>query len=781
MRFKHQTLFLLMTITMVIHGCGNFLNENKRDDQVIELSDEKFRCLQAWPGLIRDFSAGQAHENQIRPAFQCFQKALAYFRENTRGSMPEAYTGKDFRDFFGRYFLKQTHIPPELANGFLTFKQALFGGTNQFVTKSELLRAEAFLKPLEDHVVLIAPHVRILIGKASGAEVGEEEVDRAIEQLRSSAQGLLKQVELVRSDYSLTEFQTFLGQLGQFSVSQENSKSDDTFEQISKWLPTVLAAQKVFFGERAFLRGLSEWSNAVETVIELYSFGLRYRYFMKDGLFDSPARMKSTLKAGDQLLKLLENSYQMRTFGRIPFYQIDTFIDRILEMKMIDQPLSAATVKGLYRKIVIGMLDPIRRGDSRGADALEQIHLVSLRRELNVFRLNQIFFDEIGTGDVSHQVLRAGLKSFDVKAAARRLTTDPLEQEALRESWGKVLGLLNQDHPVHFDENGRFRIEVSSPSWRWSWSSRARFNVMHLLTRAFMLGYGNHRNPNRAVVLESGLIQWYADFKEFGMDVQAFDPRAVNSGARSFREANYFTPHGDGNKQVTFEEMFEYIGLLFSAGLESSNLVRIHLDRVNHQRPSCLAEQKDIFGAALTTEICFKKELRRFFGLGFSNLPGAVHYVQGLTSEEWDDFFDALMASSKSESSPSGMLDTSDLRTAVTVLHYVEVLFITYDRNADGLLSSDEVNSAAPRFVSFLSEVSGVENTEVLAEAFSDLVFTGKKPDGWSLTARTGKKFFNWAFGGQNEEMATRLNILKVFGNLRSDLESGGTPAPGGR
>ncbi|MBX3040625.1 MAG: hypothetical protein KF789_07965 [Bdellovibrionaceae bacterium] len=781
MRFNRNLLLIGLASVVGFSGCSRFLNEDRRKDQVIELSDEKFRCLEDWPAVIRDFTEGNAAERQIRPAFRCLSNALTYFQENTKGSMPEAYTEKDLRDFFGRYFLKQTNIPPALAQGFLRLKQVLFGGSDQFVTKSELIRVVGFLQPLEDQAVLLAPYVRVYTTQEMTA-VDAQRIDVAIHQLRSSLQNLMHQVELVRSDYNFDEAQDFLSLLADFVRGA--SAPVDTFDLISEWLPVIQSVKQVFFGDRASLRGTREWTEALNTVIDLYDLGLRYHYIMSAGLFDTPERMTTALKSGDKLLSLLENSHQMRSTGRLPFRYLDEVIDQVLVRKLINQPLSANTIKGLYRKVVIGMMDPVRRGDTRGADAIEQVHLVSIRREFNIFRLNQVFFDSLGERPVGHRTLQVEARRFDAKAAIRKLVKDPIEEEALLAAWTKFRSLVTKDRPAVFDTGGRVQVQGDVSTLTWVWKARARFNVMHLLTRGFMLGYGDSGDPSTAHCNEQSLIRWYADFTDFGAELKAFDPRAENSGARSFREASFFTFSGDGNDRVNMDEMFEFISLLFSAGLENANTLREHMDdpttdaySLGYSGVVCKTDRPDVFGLPMLNEVCFKNELRRTFGKAFVNLPGLVTYVKGLNDAQWDEFYLHLMAAAKSSYSLADLVDTSDLRTAVMILHYMEVLFTTYDANVDAILSREELLAAAPRFIPFLRELSPVKSDKFVTEAFLDLVYKGERPGAWSMTQHGAGRLWGWV-SGSSGSTADRLNILRVFGNLKAELEAGTVSTP---
>lgn len=784
MPFKGLSRLMLLPMlgsSLLMSSCSQFLNEEKKKDQVIQLSDAQFRCLETWPSVIRDFSTGAANERQIRPAFRCLGQALTYFGERTKGSLPDAYTAADLRRFFGKYFLEQKNIPPELAQGFLRLKQALFGGSDRFVTKTELSRVVSLLQVLEDEVVNLSPHVQVYTTQKGLSVVTDQSLHSSVRQLRASLQNLLSQVELVRSDYQFEEAKLLISQIGEFA--RETSPLE-VFDHVSAWIPTIQSLKVVFFGERASLRGQREWADALDTVIDLYDMGLRYHYLMREGLFDSPAQMRNTLNVGDRLLSLLENSHQMRSTGRLPFHHLDEVIDRILEKNLLKVPLTASTIKSLYRKIVLTMLDPVRRGDSRGADAMERVHLVSMRREFNIFRVNQMFNDDIGNRDLSISELRRAFERFDLNGAVRRVSKDPLEDQALKLAWGKYKELMLKRRASNFDRKGRIYLLVSPESVRWTWYARSRFNLMHLFTRGFMLGYGDHPNPTEAACDEAGLIRWYADFTDFGREIKAFDPRSGNSGARSFKEASFFTASGNGDNRVDMDEMFDFISVLFSAGMTNANDIRNHLESASVQARfqqstgrRCVIPDLDVFGLHFIDEACFQSELRGQITKLFPNTPGLTHYIESLDDETWNQFYGFLMAAAKSEVSRETQVDTSDIRTAVMVLHYTEALFTVYDTDQNQVLSQQELLVASDRFIPFLRTLSPVQNETFVREAFLALVYQGVKPGAWDMTRQGTGRLWNWLWGSEGKT-ADRMNILRVFGNLKAELEASSPPSP---
>lgn len=751
--------FVLLSGFLALTACGDFLKGRKSEDRVIELSDDKFKCMNDLPNLVADFSAGEAKEPNIRASAGCLREALTYFRLRTKGSIQDAYSDEDLRKFFAKYFLKNQDISPEMVRGLMKLKKALFAGSETAVTKTEIDRLVTVLKVLEEELVHLAPHVKVLLGMEKRALVPEQ-LRRSISQARTSLQVLLRQVDLSRSDYNFNEAQELFSGLSAFAQA---GKPNAAVSQIQEWVPLVEAVKNIFFGEDAALQGLRDWSQAVETVVSLYDITLQYNYFLKNNTFNSPRELKIALGFGDEILRLLENSAQMKRTGAIPFAAFDQLIDQVFGKNLLNLPLQAGTLKELYRKIVLGMLDPIRHGDTRGADSLQKIHLLSLRRELNIFRLNQTFADSTKADLTRDQLMRA-LTDFSAENALKSIVSDPAEKEAALAGWGKFRELLLKRRPVAFTPAGRAWITEDLQSLRWTWRSLTRLNLMHALVRGFMLGYGDDRDPIRAGCTEKEMIHWYADFQKAGIEMRAFDPRSGNSGARSFKEASFFTYSGNGDDRVDMDEMFEFVSFLVSGGLGNVNDIRTQMEA-----RGCAVSETDIFGLKQFNESCLRKELRANFETLFDNLPGAVAYVKSLNNEQWEAFIGSWLAASRDSDPAKGLVETSDLRTATMIIHYSESLFTSYDANLDNRLGVEEIRLAAPRFMSFLKTISPVQYDSFITEAFVALVLTGKKPDAWGLSRYWGNNFLSW-IGITNSTTADRGQLLRVFGTLRQEL-----------
>lgn len=754
-------LLALTSLTGVV-GCSEFLNGKKIDPEVIEFSDQRFACLQNIPDQLEKFSIGTAEEREIRQGFDCMAEALTYFNRKTYGSLQNAYTVEEMRRFFGKYFLKKNNVTPEFAAELMKIKRALLGGSTGHITKDEIVNLVEFLRLMRDEAVELAPHVKVLLTQTEQKSTNWEQISSAIDQLRRSLKRLLEKTQIAKSDYSFDDVKNALSGFAEFIRGQEPFAP---YQKYSQWVPMVESVKIVLMGRRAQFAGVHQWNSALDTLMDLYELALKYHYVIGDFEFNDKAKLRQALQFLNQGLKLLENSHQMKNAGRIPVEDLDNLIDQALPQ--VSDFISARALKKTYKAVLLKILDPVRLGDSRSLMGLERKHLLSIQRELNIFRLHQSFIDNLPwseqDGFVQSQLVEA-YKGFNARMVIEKgLTEDAFEQKALHNAWADIGSLLDSPNMVVFDVKGHLVISGNAATMKQNWSSLTKFNLMRALARMLMLGYADNISGKMtaAGMSEAGLVAWYDDFQELGLEIKAFDPRSANSGSRSFLEANFFTFSGNGDDLMNQSETVEFVSTLFSAGLSTSNAVADHMKKAG----CAVGDLKDVFGLPYYQQECFQRQLQRHMSVYFANMPGMVHYIHGLNQTEWNQFFGFLLSASLVQDQKSGLIETANIRTMVTILHYIESVMVIYDRDRNSALSVDEVYAAAPRFMSFFKKVNPGTYEFLIKEGFAHLVFFGNIPGAGGIAAFQLKKL--WGI-----DDARRMEIARLFGTLKEQLNT---------
>lgn len=754
-----------LTLTFGV-SCTDYLKGEKSKPEVIELNNSKLQCLEKLPQQIKDFSEGIAKDSDLGSGIGCMQEALTYFKERTVGSVKDGYTSQDMRSFFGKYFLKQNNVSPELANDLMRLKQALLGGSDRYISKGEIERLVDLLTEFKRELILVSPHVKNLTLRQS--QFDEAQFNEAIKVFRTSLHRLFLKTELVRSEYSFNEAKSLFSGIADFVTGDQPFA---LYVQASDLLPLVENIKVILLGVDAQLLTANDWSRAVDVFVDLYHLLLKSGYTLR-GVQTADARStKHYTDLAQTLIQLLENSPRMQREGYILLKDIDTLVADVNSRGWLPIKVSNKSLQETYRVILARMLDSERRGDSRALFGLQLKHLKALKSELNSFALIQDFVNQVTAKmpviPYKSLVGLAGL--YKAEGKAQKISSDDvMEQKMLKAGWEHFVRLLAQPHPMHFDSSGRVTIRYSQNLVEYNWASLTRFNVMVSLSRLLVMGYADSGGPFETMSLLkddsrkiNGLAQWYADFDSLGVELKAFDPRSKNSGSRSFLEASLFTPAGDGDERLNVVESFEFVSILLSGGLGTSSLIQQSLDQSGCQLP----EQRDVFDFAKYNEECAKRVLRREFHKYFSNLPNMAGWVRMLNQNDWDEFYGNLLAVARVSNPKEGMVEVADIRTAVMILHYTESLMTIYDADRSQALNSSEIRTASVRFMGFLRNMSPGTGDENLAAAFAYLVLKGEKPSAADVIGfRLKDSLFDT---GQ----AHRGQILKVFRVLKDGLK----------
>ncbi len=764
MRFKKALFIVLGVCQIATTGCGPFLDGKKSEPQVIEFSNKKLQCLQVLPAQLKKFSVGLASNKEIQESTDCLAISLRYFTERTYGSKEGLYSIEEIRLFFSKYFLKENSVTPDFASELMKIKQALLGGSTQDLSKTEIGKLIELLKVVQEEAISLNPYIKILLNQSEKTTIQQENISVATAQLRKSLQRLLLSTQISNSDYNFSNAKQAIAGFAEFI---SGGFEFAPYQRYAEWLPLIEALKNMLIGERAQMSGMSQWSQALDTVVDLYEIFLKYKYRIQNLGIKEQSDLREVSQFAQQVFKVLANSPQMQLRSFISTEDIDAFIDQLaLQWEL---PFSTQAAKISYRVVLSKILEANPNGDNRALRGLEQKHLKSLQREFNIWRLQQAFIDTLpislmDRGGLNQTELLQAYSRFDRLAQLLTLlTSDPFEQQILKTAWKDFGVVLQEPWPLTLTEKWQILVNSRLAEARQSWKSLSFFNGMRSLTRFLFLGYGQNTRTaltEKAYLTKQSLIDWYEDFYSLGVELKAFDPRSGNAGNRSFMEANFFTFYANGDDQLSFLETSHFIGSLFAAGLSSSAQLTQGMIEAN-----CATSQMDPFDKPYFEAACFKQELHRSFARYFGNLPGMVQYVKSLNEAGWEQFYGHIMSIATPEYLPVGAdIETAHTRTLVTVLHYIENMFVAFDTDRNQILNLAEVEAASPRFTPFFMQVTGQTNQTILRDGFSYLVFKGHIPSGLQLAGFQLAKL--------RKLEAQRVEILRLFDSLKEHLNA---------
>ena len=209
----------------------------------------------------------------------------------------------------------------------------------------------------------------------------------------------------------------------------------------------------------------------------------------------------------------------------------------------------------------------------------------------------------------------------------------------------------------------------------------------------------------------------------------------------------------------------EIVGALISAKSVSADLQDAILKL-------CKSVPGGMFGTRLIDQGCYREQLVSRFDEYFSNLPALARYLRSLKAAESANFFDLLFRASKPPTAKPEYMDVNDSDRLSTLLHYVELVYLKFDRNSNGRLDTGESLRAFERFEGILKTIAKdrVKDREGLQALFTYLLTRGKIPE----TALEKAGFLWWkARGPNNWKMSVeRSTILLVFSKLAESTSS---------
>jgi hypothetical protein len=754
-RISFNKIFIctsLITAIFMGQACS-FLHGAPIVDDTIDLSSQQLDKVSNLPNNFVQIFQGQLSDQQIRDTFDNLQYALQYFMQKTRGSANDAYSADDMQSFFGKYFLK-SGMSPELAHSLMRLKMALIGGSNQWVTKTEITKLISLVGSLENEVVLLSPYMKVLALK-DDTTVDWKKTNSAITQFRSSMQNILKLTTLPQSDYTFDDLQSLFSGL---AATVSTSSSIATFQNVAACGPLLANLRLFLFGPNASLSGLAGWSKALDGFVDAYEVVVKSRFVLTQSAFQGPDDILQVSQFFAKTLNLLSASYPMLNGGQISFVTFDGMIEQAIAAGLVPAGLTAPTLEKFYRNFILKIFDPSRPTDITSFSALTPVHLVSIQREFDVWRLSQSFIDQLvfpSAGILAAQ-LAASFRVYNINPVlSSTLKSDPA---TLQKSWVDFGALISGTNALAFDRSGRIVIASGVATPNANWKSLERTNRMRSVTRLLMLGYGDKaaQSVGQANLLQADLDRWYADFQDIGHELKAFDPRTKNQSLSSFMEANFFTLSGNGDEKMSFTESFEYISFLFSAGLGSGAQIQSDM-----QAAGCELNELDIMGLKKLDPTCFENALHQNFAKEFANLPKLVTEVQGMSATTWETYFQSALAAARVSDPAAGRIEVSDLRGMVVILHYVESLLKSFDKDGSQTMSLQDAYDAFPRFAAYLRQTNPGYSDADLKDGFAYLLFYGYQPSTINMVGFKVSKLV-WNFQAHRVDLLNAAKVIKA-------------------
>ncbi len=749
-------LILIGFLALTSFSCSEFLKGKPQKKDVIEVKKETLSCIKKVPDQFKIFLKSEATEAQIDNVFTCLDQTLSEFQAHVEGAAEaSAFTTDELFQIFNK-FIHDDSISKLAIEDLLNLKAALLGGSSQKITKNEIADLRKFLKLIQVEAKALSPYAKIFKLQKEQTIYSQKLLQDGFSQLNLSLKNLFVASKINRSDYQFTDLKKLMQNLK--LIDQEQSE----FWFLAEKLKDLLIGQMNLTSESDYMTVID---NLTE-VLRLYSLQVQdYIHFE----LKNPTQVNDAIDYASAWIDLLENTLQYKKSKIISIETIDPFLKVIISKKLIPIDVKEETFISFYKTLFVHVFQPNQAAEVSAFSGLSRIHFATIKREVAILK---IYLDAISVVPVDQRLpiaqIQTQLKSYDPLTRSHFLKN--LEVGSRLEVLNAFEDLKSEfltSRPIVYRAN-KVVIASNQEIWDQNWSDMARAVYIKILSRELLIGWGNgQQNPRltAASISENQLVQWYSDFKQFGIEVKSFDPRSVNSGALSFKQANLLTYVADGDDKMNFLETIQYLNILLSGGGQTLAELQNGFEVAQCQLPEI-----DAFGNPWLNEVCMMTDLRKNYKSYFSNLPYLTAYMSQLDHKEFFKFYLSMMEITRLDPKLAGQkVETGDLRMMAILFHFIESLYVTYDVNRNGTLSAAEIRAAYPRFKNFAKKYA-YDNAKEQIDDFNGFLAKAAGYYCYSEEDLIRESFIFLVFNGKAPERSDLNNAPCLFGNSLIDL-----------
>ncbi|MES2803385.1 MAG: hypothetical protein V4654_12900 [Bdellovibrionota bacterium] len=763
-------------------GCDKFLKGKPQPPKIVEIQASDLDCVKDVQADFKKLVESQASTQDIDDSFSCLYRTLDQFKNRAEGSSdPNAFTNSDLFTIFDTFF-KDAKVSQQATDNLLVLKKALLGGAESEITKTELDLLKDYLKVLQAEVKNLSPYIKIFAFKKEDGPFDQKTLNLAFSQLRSSLKTLLTASKISRAEYNFEDVKQLTT-----SLNIVEDQEDQNLLNLVENVVNLLAGTEP-------LKTEAEYIHSVDNFVDLAALYANVLYADMKFEVTEKNQLNKVVDFAGRLLDVLEGSVQYQKHREIPVKFLDPIVAEVLKAKVLSVEVSESTFLRFYKIVLIRIFNDQKGIDPVSLESLRPVNFRNIRREYHIYKIYQEMinsFDFTTKTYLAPSALVAKIKVYNfVPALTKVIQTKQLDQALIKDI---SLGLeeLRAEALTHLPilyRDKKYVVATSQNTVEVDWEDVSRAHYVKMLARELMLGWSQldpSLNLNNSHMVKDHFMKWYADFKEFALEIKLFDPRALDNGADNFMQADLFTYSGNGDNKLSYQEVLQFVNMLLSGGSELTTQIQ---DIVT--KAGCGLKELDIFGKPWFDEKCFLKNISANSTALYSNIYLFGNYIKSLNEQEYLGFYTELMSVARLNANTVGRVETADIRAFSLLSMFIESLFTIYDVRAPfGKVDPAEIRASYPRFKAFVADyikkpdvadklkdwdawynVCKLSHTkeEFIREAFVFLVYNGRIPEraDVSLTCNFGNIF-------DFEGNVNRRGIISTFQILKDEIALG--------
>jgi hypothetical protein len=305
-----------------------------------------------------------------------------------------------------------------------------------------------------------------------------------------------------------------------------------------------------------------------------------------------------------------------------------------------------------------------------------------------------------------------------------------------------------------FDDSGRmsFMDQHRTATAKTMFKANLVNSLLRLVSKTYSA------TGSSAGLSDTEVSNLYLDFKPLMVAFKVVSATDVNFGLDRARDANLFTPQGNGDSFVSVKEGTDLVMMLMS-GMKRDELLRQGLSQA-----CAVTKTNQFWGDDTANNVCARNFYASKMAEELQFMPGFFSYMNVLNTVQRGNVTTLAFGAAGAVGTMPKFIK---LANVPQILQYIEVLFTRFDLNRDGILNPTEANNAWPLFRQMMMKFSGQSGEDMNHAAFGYMLRHGSPPDDISeqLDFMANWRFKNplsWSIS------ADRARLLQVMGYIAS-------------
>jgi hypothetical protein len=784
-RLRPAAAGLLFLSATLLGACSKFgLFELLPPRSPLRVSGGETACLQDAGVRITDYLDGNGTAAEVQEMFQCVDDSIQLFLERTKTSTPGVYQPTELRNFLEKFFFGEARISSELMAETMEFKRSILGGRGDLLTSDELRTLRRIVSGFRDQMLKLEVHRPLTLERLSGLPT--EQQDAVLADIKQGLADFGTLLAETSGDYPIIRLE------GLFTEFEKVYPSEALRSLVDR-LPLIRAMKPVLMGTSQDEFRPEEWPRFLVSLGRLLGIYVKSRPLLPDeqGIFSVKAgcgagREKLSAAMLDLFAMFDEAVRHHGGLRMIPFVELDRVFDQFKpgDLGKVKPVTAKRLMRPVFRKFLAGLNEGFL---GREAEGLTRLGLDRARRAFLDWSDNQRYiegvFSSLGRFDCGDLADRTGqlprylwsdIESVPIETAmgvARVQDLHPRTQASVQ----AFRGLISRIRPQQGSSGIMMEIDALRPSMRHTFNSLSVTNVLGV---GYVLGQQGYRDRrNDAVRKAAGQPQAMAgpeidalsnDLRDISIDLQFMDPNGPEGGGARFRDGNLFTYSGNGDQVLDMLEGVELFSLLLSGQEAGTNLHRL-LEK------ECPSIGGGVFETQIIEKECAIEYLFDHLDEVYPHLPGLRAHLEALAAQRPAGsirdsatlFLEQLFRIATKGSQTPQYVGLLEFHALSVIPHYMEVTFVSYDADRNGVLNTDEALAAFPKFEPVLRQMANDPSLSRsdLEALFAYLLDRGRAPE----TTLEKLGFLLWSWRGRDDWnlRVPRKRILDIFEQLQ--------------